>query len=287
GGDDRPRRRTGVPVVDGGVELQAGIGAGPGGVADLLPQLARLRGLGDLPRLGAPEQIPVAIGFDGFEKLVGHAHGVVGILARYREVGFRIPIGVVDREGNVGVALLGELNHAADVVVRHVVLARRLDLAAQHRVLFRIETIVAGPFAVDARLEDQAQVPLIDLRAGDEVGDLLLLDHLPVDELLDVGMIGVENDHLRRAARGAARFDGARGAVADLEKTHQARRLAAAGQFFALAAQPGEIRAGAGAVFEQARFAHPQIHDAALVDEVVGDRLDEAGVRLRMLVGRG
>jgi hypothetical protein len=47
-----------------------------------------------------------------------------------------------------------------------------------------------------------------------------------------------------------------------------------------------EIRAGAGAVFEQARLAHPQIHDAALVDEVVGDRLDEAGVRLRMLVGR-
>ena len=46
-----------------------------------------------------------------------------------------------------------------------------------------------------------------------------------------------------------------------------------------------EIGAGAGAVFEQPRLAHPEIHDAALVDEVVGDRLDKAGMRLRVLVG--
>src|SRR5262249_56502812 len=53
----------------------------------------------------------------------------------------------------------------------------------------------------------------------------------------------------------------------------------------ALAAQAREVRAGAGAVFEQARLAHPQIHDSAFVDEIVGDRLDEAGVRLWMLIG--
>jgi hypothetical protein len=74
-------------------------------------------------------------------------------------------------------------------------------------------------------------------------------------------------------------------AVADLEEAHQAGGLAAAGEPFAFAAQPREVRAGAGAVLEQPRLAHPQIHDAAFVDEVVGDRLDEAGVRLRVLVG--
>src|SRR5260370_813303 len=99
-------------------------------------------------------------------------------------------------------------------------------------------------------------------------------------------MVGVDHHHLGGAARGAARLDRARGAVADLEKTHQAGRAAAAGKLFAFAAQPGEIGAGAGAVFEQARLAHPQLHDAALVDEVVLDALDEAGVRLRLLVGR-
>ena len=151
-GDDRPRRGAGVPVVDRGVELQAGIGAGPGGVADLLPQVARLQRLRYFAALGAPEQIPVAIGFDRFQELVGDPHGVVGILAGDRQIGVRIPIGVVDREVDVGIALLGELDDAADVIVRHVVLARRLDLAAQHWILLRIEAIVAGALAVHASL---------------------------------------------------------------------------------------------------------------------------------------
>ncbi len=98
-------------------------------------------------------------------------------------------------------------------------------------------------------------------------------------------MVGVDHHHLGRAARGAARLDGARRAVADLEEGHQAGRLAAAGQPLVLAAQLGEVGAGARAVLEEPRLAHPQVHDAALVDEVVGDGLDEAGVRLRVLVG--
>jgi hypothetical protein len=80
-------------------------------------------------------------------------------------------------------------------------------------------------------------VLLDDLGAGDEGGDLLLLLHLPVDIGLDVGVVDVDHDHLGRAARGAARLDGAGGAVADLEEGHQARRLAAARQLLALAAQ--------------------------------------------------
>ena len=99
-------------------------------------------------------------------------------------------------------------------------------------------------------------------------------------------MIDVDDDHFRRPARGAARFDRARRAVADLEERHEAGRAPAAGELLVLAAQSGEIGAGAGAVFEQARLAHPKVHDPALVDEIVGDRLDEAGVRLRVLVGR-
>ena len=74
------------------------------------------------------------------------------------------------------------------------------------------------------------------------------------------------------------RLDGAGGAVADLEEAHQAARLAAAGQRLALAAQRGEIGARAGSVFEDARLADPQVHDAAFVDQVVGDGLDEAVV---------
>ncbi len=45
---DRAGRRAGVPVVDGRVELNAGIGACPGGVTDLVPEVLRLDGFGDL-----------------------------------------------------------------------------------------------------------------------------------------------------------------------------------------------------------------------------------------------
>ena len=179
-----------------------------------------------------------------------------------------------------------ELDDALDDVVGHQRTARQLDLAAQGRVLLGIEAIVAGAFAVHAGLQHRLQVFLVDLGAGDERGNLLLLLHLPVDIGLDIGVVGVDHDHLGRAARGAAALDGAGRTVADLQKTHQAGRATAAGKLFAFAAQPREVRAGAGAIFEQARLAHPEVHDAALVDEVVTHALDEAGVRLRMLVSR-
>src|SRR5437868_9111030 len=69
GGADIARGLAGVPVVHGGVEVQAGIGAGPGGVADLFPEVARLQGLGDL-LVGAADQIPVAVGLDRAQKIV-------------------------------------------------------------------------------------------------------------------------------------------------------------------------------------------------------------------------
>ena len=50
---------------------------------------------------------------------VGDPHGVVGILARNREIGLRIPIGVVDRERDVLITLAGELDDPLDVGVRN------------------------------------------------------------------------------------------------------------------------------------------------------------------------
>ena len=81
------------------------------------------------------------------------------------------------------------------------------------------------------------QVLLGELGAGDQGGDLLLLDHLPVDEVLDVGMVDIDDHHLGGAPRGAARLDGAGRAVADLQEAHQAGGFAAARQALVLAAQ--------------------------------------------------
>jgi hypothetical protein len=88
---------AGVPGVDGVVELDARIGAGPGGMADLLPQIARLDGLGDLA-VGAADQLPVGVVLDRLQEGVGHPHRVVRVLARDAGIGLRVPVGVIGRE---------------------------------------------------------------------------------------------------------------------------------------------------------------------------------------------
>src|SRR5207237_2699156 len=193
--------------------------------------------------------------------------------------------GVVNREIDLLVGLPGELDDALDHAVGDHGAAGELDLAAERRVLLGIEAVVATSFAVHAGLQHRLEVALIELGAGHEGCDLLLFLHLPVDISLDVGVIGVDHDHLGGAARGAAGLDRAGGAVADLEEAHQAGGAPAAGKLLAFATQPRQVGAGAGALLEQARLTHSAYHDAALVDEVVFDALDEAGVRLRVLVG--
>ena len=105
----------------------------------------------------------------------------------------------------------------------------------------------------------------------DQRRDLLLFVRLPVDEGLDVRMIDVEADHLGGAPGGAAALDRAGRAIADPQEAHQAGGGAAAGKRFALAAQVREIGAGAGAIFEEARLADPEVHDAAFADQIVID----------------
>ena len=97
GGADVAGRLAGVPVVHGGVEVQAGIGRGPGGVADLFPEVAGLQRLRHL-LVGAADQVPVAVGFDRAQEIVLQRDRVVGVLAGDGEIGFRIPVGVVDVE---------------------------------------------------------------------------------------------------------------------------------------------------------------------------------------------
>ena len=297
GGVDPARFGAGVPLVDRGVVLHARVGAGPGGEGDLLPQVARRNGLVDLA-VGAPGQVPVAVGQHRLDEAVGHPDRVVGVLAGDGEIGIRIPVRVVARELDRGEALARQLHDPLDVVLRHLGPARGRDRLLELGVALGIDggvlVLVAGilwpallwPVQVTG-LHDRVQVPVAQLRAGDQGGDLLLLDHLPVDVVLDVRVVDVDADHLGRAPRGAARLDGAGRAVADLEERHQPGGLAAAREQLVLAAQLGEVGAGARAVLEQPGLAHPQVHDAAVVDQVVLDRLDEAGVRLRPLVGRG
>ena len=115
-GVDASRFRTGMPIVDRGVELESRIGRGPGGVGDLLPQVARRYGLVKLA-VRAAYEVPVATlngaSHEGFRE----PDRVVRVLPRDRDIGVGIPIGIIGREGNGGVALAGELDGPLNVIL--------------------------------------------------------------------------------------------------------------------------------------------------------------------------
>ena len=233
---DRAVFGTGVPVVHGVVVLDARIGAGPSGVADLIPEVTGADGLNN-PVLGAADQLPVGILLHGLQKGVGDADRVVGVLAGDGVVGLRIPVGVIGRELDAGVALLGVVQHALDVGLGDRDLLGLADRLFQRGVLGGVIGIRLGPVPCLDRVEQKVELLLVHLGAGDDGGHLLLFEHLPVDEILDIGVVGVDDHHLGRPAGGAAGFDGAGCTVPDLEEPHQTRRLAAARQLLALSAE--------------------------------------------------
>jgi hypothetical protein len=120
---------------------------------------------------------------------------------------------------------------------------------------------------------------LLQHLAADHHGyDLLLFGHLPVDILLHVRVIGVQGNHARRPARGAAALDGRCGAVAHPQERQQPGRDPAAAQRFLLGPQGGVVGAGSRAVLEQAGLAGDQVRDPPRIHQVVLDGDDEAVV---------
>ena len=128
---------------------------------------------------------------------------------------------------------------------------RRPVLVVEHRA----HEVVGDADAVVAVLEEhrgirrareRAVVAGVDQRPG-----LLLFLDLAVDELGDVRVIGVEDDHLRRAARLAARLDDARKRVEALHERHRPGGRAAAREQFLRRADRRQVGARARAVLEQ------------------------------------
>ena len=211
---------TGVPCIYRVVILNTRVGAGPRRVPYVLPEVLGT----DRPRdlvVGPAAQFPVAILFHRLHEGIGHSHRIVGILARDGCIGFRFPIGVVDRKVDFGVSLPGILQHPVDVGLRN-----HRPSCGNHRfpepgVPLRVACMFNPAVPASDRLEQILKCPLGCHGSRDEGRHLLLLPNLPVDELLDVGMVHVADDHLGGAARGAAGLDGAGRPVADLEKAHQ------------------------------------------------------------------
>ena len=91
---DAGRVLAGVPLVDGGVELHARVAAEPGGLGDLVHDVARLVGL-DRPVVLDGVGGEFAVGLVGAHELVSDANGVVGVLEEDGRVGLGVGAGAV------------------------------------------------------------------------------------------------------------------------------------------------------------------------------------------------
>ena len=121
-----------------------------------------------------------------------------------------------------------------------------------------------------------AVVAFGDQRPG--LGFFLLLAE---DELFDVGMVDVEDDHLGGAARLAARLDDAGEGVEAFHEAERTARGAAAGESFFRRAQRRQVGAGTRSPLEQHAFSLGEGEDGV---ERILHRVDEAGRTLRRLV---
>src|SRR3954467_10868502 len=130
------------------------------------------------------------------------------------------------------------------------------------------------------RLEAVAVDRHVESRAREGLG-LLLLPRLAPDELADVGRVDVEHDHLRRAARLAARLDRARPRIGAAHERHRPPRRAALRQRLHRPADVGEVDPRAGAAAEDAALLGVPLEDRL---ERVLDRQDEAGRALWVLL---
>ena len=122
------------------------------------------------------------------------------------------------------------------------------------------------------------------VKAGfDEGPSLALLLGLAPDEVLDVGMVGVEDDHLGGAAGFAAGLDDAGEGVKTLHEGDGAGGAAAAGEGSVVLADLGEVGAGAGAPLEEHALGLGEVHNGL---ERIADRVDEASRALGILLLR-
>ena len=108
---------------------------------------------------------------------------------------------------------------------------------------------------------------------------LLLFVRLGVDELDDVGMADIEDHHLRRAPRLAARLDDAGKRIEPLHERHRAGRDAAARKRFLRGPDRRQIASRSRTPLEEHAFGLRQIQNRA---HRVLDRIDEAGGALRL-----
>ena len=219
------------------------------------------------------------------------AAGVAGVDARRVRAGVPVVDGGVELHARVA-ALPGRLGHHLHEVAGPVGRRRRrsgehvagLPLAVLHH---RAHELVGDAHGVVGVLEEDGVVgPALHVEGAvvagvDEGPGLALLFGLAVDELVDVGVVGVQDHHLGGAAGLAPALDHAGEGVVAAHEGDGTGGGAAAGQRLLGGADAREVRARARAELEEHALGLGQAQDR--LHRVV-DGVDEAGRGLRVLL---
>ena len=314
---DRASQRTAAVAVVGvagrhqqGAEVGVAdteLAVGPGGLADRdgreVGEADRdvHRGDDQLDRLGEPGRVERAVVAQELHQVergqvargVVQGHVLAARVGGGDPAGLRVGVPVVDRVvvldtrvgalpgggGQLAPQLLGVdgLEHLAVAPGAQAEAGALLDGA--HELVTDPDRVV-GVLVLDA---DDVLAAEVHVEAGvAQRADLVLLARLGLDELHDVGVVHVQDDHLGRAAGGAAGLDGAGGGVRAAHEGDRAGRGAAGGQQLLGGADQREVQAGAGATLEDQPLLAVPVQDRVhrvvhREDEARGDLLGRGG----------
>ena len=216
--------------------------------------------------------------------------------ARVRAVdaaGGRARVPLVDRRVvlHAGVGALpgrvGDLAHQVARAHRGHRLTRRDGLELPVLVLLEgAHELVGDPHrVVRVLILDRRAVLAVEVHVEPGVAQgagLPLLVGLAPDEVLDVGMVDVQDHHLRGAPGLAAGLDRAGRGVGPSHEAHRAARRAATRERLLRGTDPGQVDARAGPALEDRAFLDVPVEDRR---HAVVDRQDETGGALLRRVG--
>ena len=200
----------------------------------------------------------------------------------------RVP--AVDRRVVLDARIPTDVGRVRDLAEKILGLVRVHDLVGRHGArlphptrLGRLHEAVGDPHRVVrilvlngvVRPARYVEAPVV--AAVDQLPGLLLLLRLAADEVENVRMIGVENDHLGGAARLSARADDARERIKPAHERDGAARDPSTGERLARAPDGGEVRARPRSPLEEHGLGLREIEDRG---HGVLDGVDEAGARL-------
>ncbi len=148
--------------------------------------------------------MPRFVIIDGFDEVVGESDGIVGVLSGDGGVGFRVPVEFEDGDIDGSESLLSELYGTRYNFVIDECYLGVLGGDFEFGVCFWREAFCRGDGFVMTCVDDGVHVESDDARAGDEGGGFIFFPCFPLDELFDIWVVAVNDDHFCGPSRSSA-----------------------------------------------------------------------------------